>query len=146
MNRQYVIPVTFAALVIGIALMASGCDQVSRYIGPGIAVSHAVSDPTPEKVGAAGVVVTRAVLPPAQEADIRRGCVEGEPLLQAGQKLGVPRVVYETAVYPAEYCRQLLALPPGTVPPTTDAKTPSWFNRVMSVLPDVLRIAGVFVR
>lgn len=128
-----VVSVALTAVVLGIALMTGGCDAVRDRL-------------TPEGVAAAGAVVTRAVLSPEQEATIRAGCQQGRSLLDVAKLPRIPKVVYETAVYPAAYCDQMLSLPVGQVPPTTDANTPSWFSRVMSVLPDVIRVAGILVR
>jgi hypothetical protein len=85
---------------------------------------------------------TPAALSADQFAKVQRGCQLAAPALEVAVTPGLPEKVRETAIYPKAYCDQLLA---GTVPATTDANTPAWFDKTLAALKIVARAAGIIL-
>lgn len=84
--------------------------------------------------------LTPAVLSPGQLAQVQTLCQAAQPALNIAASPSMPAQLKETAVYPQAYCSQLLA---GTVPPTTDANTPSWLPQVINATKIAAQVAGV---
>lgn len=84
--------------------------------------------------------VTPVILPPAQMATVQQTCQIAGPLLNVAADPSLPAKVSETATFGATYCNQLNA---GTVPPTTDANTPSWLTKVIKGVQIAAAIAKV---
>lgn len=84
--------------------------------------------------------LTPAVLPPDQLAVVQQMCQAAQPMLAVASAPNIPAEVHDTAIYGAAYCGQLLA---GTVPPTTDANTPSWLPQVIEATKVAAQVAGI---
>lgn len=86
--------------------------------------------------------LTPAVLPAEQLAKIQRACQLAGSALDVAAAANMPAQVRETAVYPKAYCDQLLA---GMVPATTDANTPAWFDKTITILGIAAKAAGIIL-
>lgn len=107
------------ACVLPLALAVSGCDKL-QFAG----------------------FATKAVLPAEQLAKVQRACQLVGPALDVAAAANMPAQVRETAVYPKAYCDQLLA---GMVPATTDANTPAWLDRTITILGIAAKAAGIIL-
>lgn len=107
------------ACILPLALAASGCDKL-QFAG----------------------FATKAVLPAEQLAKFQRTCQLVGPALEIAVAANMPAEVRETAVYPKGYCDQLLA---GMVPATTDANTPAWFDKTITILGIAAKAAGIIL-
>lgn len=86
---------------------------------------------------------TPIFLPPEKVEKIRVTCNRYGPVLEFASSPGMPEILSSTAIDAAAYCKQLNA---GFLPPTTDAKTPDWFDRIIAALPTVAQAAGILLR
>lgn len=114
-----------AAAIVALGLLA-GC--TGGAANTGLALSG----------DAAGVA--QIALAPADLAQLRATCQAAAPALVSATAPGAPLPVAQTAIYPAEFCRQLLL---GTVPATADRTTLSWLPTVLGYVQDAARIAGM---
>jgi hypothetical protein len=115
-----------------------GCRKMANRI---LAIALVLS------VGACGgnlapvaATLTPAVLTPAQLVKVQQTCQVASPMLAVAAQPGMPATVSDTAVYGKAYCDQLLA---GTVPPATDANTPSWLPKVIEGVQIAAAVAKV---
>ena len=118
-RRMFIAAPAIALLWIGVAFWVASCSVTSPNVAAG---------------------VTGAVLPADQLATVERLCQAAQPMLNAASDQGLPPQVWQTAVYGSAYCNQLLG---GTVPPTTDANTPSWLPQVIQGVQIAAEIAKV---
>lgn len=117
-RRMFIAAPAIAVLWTGVAFWVASCSTTAPTVA----------------------AVTSAVLPADQLATVERVCQAAQPMLNAASDQSLPAQVWQTAVYGSAYCNQLLG---GTVPPTTDANTPSWLPQVVQGVQIAAEIARV---
>jgi hypothetical protein len=95
----------------GLVLFLAGCSTTAQQVIP-----------------AAAATISANVLSPSQLSLIQSGCNLSQGLLAKLTVPTAPASVRDTAIYPATYCSDLAAAPPGQVPATTDSGTSQWLT------------------
>lgn len=90
-------------------------------------------------------LVSADVLPPEAVSLLKGACAANAPALAIATTPGMPASVADTASYPAAYCQQLAASPPGQVPSTTNSGTPSWLPGALATAGAVAKAAAVIL-
>ena len=100
---------------------------------------------SPTSTAANAVIASSAVLTAAQLAAVEATCVAAAPGLAAATAPSAPASVSGVAIYPAGYCKALLAAAPGMVPATTTSGTPAWLTTTLTIAEDAAKVAGVVI-
>ena len=100
---------------------------------------------SPQQAVQGAVVASSTVLTPAQLAAVQQLCIAAAPGLATATAPTAPASVSGGAIYPAEYCAELLKAPQGMVPATTNSGTPAWLTATLQAVEVAAKIAGVVI-